>query len=385
MALRVLTDFPGGNGQLLNSKQWDDGVEIEFSAECKRGEPQALWFHFRVEGAQGSRIRCVLSNVSQCFGSIGDWDRNAPVYQVKGGKWKRVTSVKIRENEHLIPEVIFDIETVDPQVEVAFCYPYQTKDLEETLKDQDIWKQAVIGLSQQNHPITRLYNDLGDEHQPKQGIYLLARQHSGETPGSFVLDGILQYLASDAGKRARQEFCWWIVPFSDVDGVMNGYYGKDQSPHDLNRAWQTPFPLRPEVKAIQADMSRWMRRTKPFAMIDLHAPSHEEKGIYFHIPSASENILERSIQFADQFHHALPERLRGKESYFLKKPSEYTSAYAGVNSSHYVVNEIGCMAAAMEISYQGPEDHVFYSIGDYQIIGETLVDALSCTNGFNKF
>jgi len=375
MSLNLSTDFPGGNGHLLGVEHSADGEVIRFAAQSKRGEPQPLWFHFRIQGAQGPRIRCILANAGQCLGDVNGWAANAPVYRTGNGDWQRVGSVHLQENEHLVQEAVFDIFAGSNSVEIAFCYPYQATDLEDTLKSLPVWKSCVIGQSPGDHQLIRLYNDLGDEQRSKPGIYLMARHHSGETPGSLVLDGMLRYLASEQGKKACENICWWINPFSDIDGVLDGSYGKDQAPVDINRAWNTPFPTRAEVKAIMADLSRWMRRCRPLAVIDLHAPSHEESGFYFHLPKAPTPLLEMSKQLADRLHHAVPESLRGNLIHTYDR-LDHTSAQSGVNSIDFVIRELACMGATFEIAYQGPRTGEYYSIEDYHTIGRALVDVL---------
>jgi hypothetical protein len=169
--------------------------------------------------------------------------------------------------------------------EVAFCYPYGPPELESLVQEtDDCWRVDSIGVSQGGRSLLRLSNDYGQiEGARRPGLYLMARQHSGETPGSWVLDGFLRHIAS-LGEAAPLV---WAVPLTNIDGVAQGDYGKDNFPYDLNRAWGQP-PMRHEVLALQSDVGRWAVRCRPGLVLDLHAPgSSETSGIYCYLPDSA--------------------------------------------------------------------------------------------------
>lgn len=54
--------------------------------------------------------------------------------------------------------------------------------------------------------------------------------HPGETPASFVLEGILDFLCQKDCEQARillDNFVFKIVPMLNPDGVFRGYYRLD--------------------------------------------------------------------------------------------------------------------------------------------------------------
>lgn len=72
------------------------------------------------------------------------------------------------------------------------------------------------------------------EHRPfkfdKPTIFLSSRVHPGETPASYVLNGILKFLADEKSiqaKALRKAFVFKIVPMLNPDGVYRGYYRLD--------------------------------------------------------------------------------------------------------------------------------------------------------------
>jgi len=76
----------------------------------------------------------------------------------------------------------------------------------------------------------------------KPVIFISARVHPGETPGSFMLDGFLKaLLAQDRrGYVLRKLFVFKIIPILNPDGVYRGHFRVDQNGNNLNRYYITP-------------------------------------------------------------------------------------------------------------------------------------------------
>lgn len=65
----------------------------------------------------------------------------------------------------------------------------------------------------------------------KKYVYMSARVHPGETPGSHVLNGILKYLLFNIKetevKALLDNFVFIFVPMLNPDGVFRGHYRVD--------------------------------------------------------------------------------------------------------------------------------------------------------------
>jgi murein tripeptide amidase MpaA len=64
----------------------------------------------------------------------------------------------------------------------------------------------------------------------KPTIFISSRVHPGETPASFVLDGIWSVLTdekSEQGQVLREKFVFKVVPMLNPDGVYRGYFRLD--------------------------------------------------------------------------------------------------------------------------------------------------------------
>ena len=86
-------------------------------------------------------------------------------------------------------------------------------------------------------------------------IFITARVHPGETPASFLMNGIIKFLLDKTNifsKILRKFFVFKIVPIINVDGVYRGYYRYDTNSFNMNRHYINPNPkILSEIYAIK--------------------------------------------------------------------------------------------------------------------------------------
>mmetsp|Transcript_8844 Transcript_8844/g.8396 ORF Transcript_8844/g.8396 Transcript_8844/m.8396 type:complete len:89 (-) Transcript_8844:648-914(-) len=65
-----------------------------------------------------------------------------------------------------------------------------------------------------------------EEIAERQAVILSARVHPGESNASFIMEGIIDYLVSDASpaNKLRDMFVFKIIPMLNPDGVIIGNY-----------------------------------------------------------------------------------------------------------------------------------------------------------------
>lgn len=77
-------------------------------------------------------------------------------------------------------------------------------------------------------------------------VLITARVHPGETPSSFVCEGMIRFLMRysifkssehSEAQALRNHFVFKFVPMLNPDGVINGSYRCSLSGNDLNRVW----------------------------------------------------------------------------------------------------------------------------------------------------
>lgn len=367
-----------GNGTIVDL--WSDvstaGLhrEVRFLAE-PRSSPQPLWFHLAAEGLAGCTISFIWANADTSLGDSRRLDRVRPVMRVDGGEWFRCPDVRVEETADGRRELRIDFTGGADRLALALCYPYTVDDLVATLQAAELEPWAVLGATGGGRALPRLRVRAAGE--ATGGVYVLARQHAGETPGSWVLDGMLRALAGRS-----QPLEWWVAPFCDLDGVEEGDYGKDAMPCDFNRAWH-PLPLRPEVLCLQRDLRRFAERHPRRLVVDLHAPGYAEDGLYVFYPRQERPAAQRAAarEVAARLAPLMPEL--PAES--LVRETRYASRFdPDATLANWAWDHLGqTPAISMETSYQSLAG-VPLDIAAYRELGGRLVEAVEWWMGGSR-
>ena len=376
--MRFDTDFPGGNGRLLRAEEKEYGWEIEFLAECKAREPLPLWFYFKLYDLTGTKVRLKLANSSQCLGSQLGWSTNHPVYREDGGAWKRVETVENGFTGRHILETRFEVPLTGDTLEFAFFYPYQLAQMEKTARAcSGAFDTEIIGYSTMGRPMYRYVNTERYFDPQNPDVYITGRQHAGEATGSYEIDGMMRYLASAEGEWALRKINWWFVPMVDIDGVEEGYYGKNQVYNDLNRSWSMGVAKRTELVCIQRQM-KYLKKNGHFRFyLDMHAPAHEERDTYFVVsadwPQDKKDELRRIFERVA----AETEKLGYQPPYFNEQPAgTNTGSQTGWCGDDFTL-ALGVNGCAFECTYQGERNGRNYTEDDYRAFGKCIVKALA--------
>lgn len=84
-------------------------------------------------------------------------------------------------------------------------------------------------------------------------VCIMARIHPGETPASFVCQGLLELLISSSSiaSTLRENVTFKVIPMLNPDGVFLGNYRSTVMGSDLNRSWHIANQwLHPTIKAV---------------------------------------------------------------------------------------------------------------------------------------
>ena len=371
MPTRVRTDVPFGNACDVSVTTSKGLAEVAFAAD-PHGGPEALWFCFRVEtGARPpEQLRLTLKHSENMLG-CGKPAGLRPVVRARDGDWERLGAPEVTELPDGRRLVAWTLDMPKGFVDVAFCYPYGREEVDALVRETGGFYAAdVIGVSQGGRPIVRLSNDPGAPGGTRPGLYLIARQHSGETSGSWVLDGLLRHLAT-LGADAPLV---WSVPLANIDGVEQGDYGKDNFPYDLNRAWDRRRPMRHETLVLQRDIARWKTRCRPMLGLDFHAPGGtEDDGVLMFVPDPL--LFPGLHEETRTWTVPIAEALRDD---YARKPFErvvrYPSRWETPTFARFFCESVGVLGLTLETPYAQVRERVL-TREDYREIGARFADA----------
>lgn len=160
-------------------------------------------------------------------------------------------------------EFLHDNDTVS----MAFAEPYTTSDLKKDLNkiSRGIGRKCIFNREAlcttvggaACEVITLTSTKLSKE--PKKAVIVTARVHPGETVGSWMMKGVLEFLASKncIAQTLLDKYVFKVVPCLNPDGVVQGNYRCSLSGCDLNRKYISPSSvLHPAIYCLKGMIKR---------------------------------------------------------------------------------------------------------------------------------
>ena len=117
-----------------------------------------------------------------------------------------------------------------------------------------------------------------EEIKKRKGVVISARVHPGETVGSWMMHGVIDFLTGDSpeAKTLRDNFIFKIIPMFNPDGVINGNYRCNLAGVDLNRRWKEPLKsLHPTIFAAKRLIKAFGKEKEIELICDLHGHSRK--------------------------------------------------------------------------------------------------------------
>ena len=128
------------------------------------------------------------------------------------------------------------------------------------------------------------------------------RVHPGESNSSYMMQGFIKFLLSDAFEAAelRKRIVFKIVPMINPDGVIIGNYRTSLAGNDLNRKYHTPDKeLHPTVCAMKSLVNKIVNRDgkEIVSFIDMHGHSRKKNVFIYgpHFPLHSDKYYKMRI------------------------------------------------------------------------------------------
>lgn len=291
--------------------------ELHVSPDPKGTRP--LWFYFRgkvrIPGGQTDadpassselrldktgKLRLVLEHYDTLAGA-GEPSECNPLFRVDGQWWARLPRGTPIHTPDGRTSATWLMNAPEQDFEIALCYPYENADLKKlTEKKGGSWRRDVIGLSQGGNPIARLANSHERDPRFSSGLFLVGRERGCDMSAAWVLDGLLQRLAT----AKKNPFLTWAIPLADPDAARSGAW---RSEPDLATQWD-PHSSRPEIHAIQADLKRWKARCKPALGLSICAAELSEvSGITCTLPDPDR--YKEQHQFGLKWANVLKQKL----------------------------------------------------------------------------
>ncbi|KMQ95365.1 cytosolic carboxypeptidase 2-like protein [Lasius niger] len=218
-----------------------------------------------------------------------------------------------------------------------------------------------------------------EEVRRKRGVVITARVHPGETPSSWTMKGIIDFLTGDTNRarELRERFVFKLVPMLNPDGVIVGNNRCSLSGKDLNRQYRTVMrESYPSVWHTKLMIRRLLEECGVAIYCDLHAHSRKHNIFAYGCESKRAGCNGRLSEqvFPLMLHKNAADKFSFENCKFhVEKGKEGTGRVVvwsmGVQNSY-------TMEASMGGSKIGSRCGTHFSIQDYEQIGKAFCETL---------
>lgn len=183
----------------------------------------------------------------------------------------------------------YKFDYTDDTIYFAYCFPYTYSDLMQdlTILESNSFVATIMNRKTLCYSIGGNKCDLltitaagnPDEIKKRKGVVLTARVHPGETVGSWMMKGAIDFLTgrSKEAEILRQAFVFKIIPMLNPDGVVYGNYRCGLAGVDLNRRWKNPNKnLHPTIFASKRLIKSFAKEREITMICDMHGHSRRK-------------------------------------------------------------------------------------------------------------
>lgn len=367
--IKISTQFDAGS---VTVTDLSDPSNIRLNLRPDNASDFAQWFYFRLQGAAYQNCVMHFENASSSAYPDG-WQDYQAVASYDRSNWFRVPSRY--ENG------VFTIEHTPLANSVYYAYfePYSHEQHLNLLGDAQgsgLCQIDDLGSTVQGRDINLL--TIGNQVASDLKVWIIARQHPGETMAEWFIEGLLGRLLDPQDPTARallDRATFYIVPNMNPDGSVLGNLRTNAAGANLNREWLEPTVERsPEVYYVREKM----RETG----VDLFLDIHGDEAIPFvfmagteGVPSYDERIASLETQFKKAFASASPD-FQDEHGYDKDAPGQANLSMA----TAWVGENFRCLAYTLEMPFKDnhnlPDDDFGWNGQRSLRLGEAVLSAV---------
>lgn len=344
MPIKISAQFDAGAIELIRADK-PDAIELNIRKDSHADVLQ--WFYFRLQGARDQACTMRLRNAGQAAFAQG-WDGYRAVASYDRKHWFRVSTT-------------YDGQTLTirhtperDSVYYAYFEPYSWErhlDLLGKVDGCSVGRVEDIGSTPDGRDMNLVV--VGNPAAAKK-VWVIARQHPGETMAEWFVDGMLDALLDPANPIARsvlRHAVFYIVPNMNPDGAVRGNLRTNAAGANLNREWMAPSMERsPEVFAVRNKI----HETGCDLFLDIHG---DESLPYVFVAGCEmlEGFTARQQAdqqaFIDSFLQASPD-FQTRHGYEASKYKEEMLQLA----SKYIGHAFKCISLTLEMPFKDNAD-----------------------------
>lgn len=370
MTLHISSRFDAGNIDVIAA---DDPADIRLAIRRDAHSDFYQWFHFRVQGARQQPLRLRLTNAAGAAYPDG-WDGYQALASHDRQHWFRVPT------RYLDGELVIEHTPATDSVYYAYFAPYSFErhlDLIARCQQSPRCRVETLGRTLDGHDLDLLR--FGDPAEGKRTLWLIARQHPGETMAEWLMEGVLERLCDPDDALAGQlleQAVLYLVPNMNPDGSVRGHLRTNAAGANLNREWHSPSAERsPEVLKVRQRMLA--------TGVDLFLDIHGDEALPYNFvagcegnPGYSPRLATLETQFKDALMRINPD-FQDRYGY----PKDAPGAADPSLATHWVGQQFDCLAFTLEMPFKDnadrPDPQYGWSPARSARLGRSLLDAIA--------
>jgi murein tripeptide amidase MpaA len=379
MSISITSQFDAGAIDVLST---DDPAAIRLRVRPDSHADFAQWFYFRVSGVRDEPLTMTFENAADCAFADG-WRDYRAVASYDRINWFRVPTRydgRVLSIEHT-PD--FDAAYY------AYFEPYSEERHAGFLGAVQQMPHATlteIGRTVQGRPMSLVTLGLSDEAEqpakPKKNVWIIARQHPGETMAEWFVEGLIKRLAGwgdwagdPVARLIFDHAVFHIVPNMNPDGSALGNLRTNAAGANLNREWMEPDAARsPEVLAV--------RNAIHALGCDLFFDIHGDEALPYVFVAGSEMLpgfTEKQAQEQKAFIECFKQASPDFQDVYGYEASKYQTDALKL-ASKYVGNEFGCLSLTLEMPFKDnanlPDERVGWNGERSAALGASMLQAI---------
>ena len=356
-ALHISTQFDSGSIEVVSLQ---DTRNIELRIRPDNASEFAQWFHFCLHGAVGQQVTLRFLNAGTCAYPKG-WEDYRVVASHDRQNWYRIDTE--------FDGTVMTARTTPESNAIYFAYfePYSWEQHLDLLGSAT--QSPHVGLQRLGSTLDG--RDMGllritdaasaTPVEQKKSVWLIARQHPGETMAEWFIEGFLERLldGDDSVSRVLLERCvFHVVPNMNPDGALRGNLRTNAAGANLNREWAAPSLERsPEVFLVRQKMLA--------TGVDLCLDVHGDEALPYNFvvgsegnPGYTERVAGLEDAFKTSWQASCPD-FQDQHNYGRVGPGTANPTLA----TNWVAQQFGCLAMTIEMPFKDNADHPDAAVG----------------------
>jgi len=370
MTIRVNSKFDAGSIEVV-----DIGSKVlQFKIRNDTNSHFAQWFYFQLSGVKDKDLTLQFNDLDKTAYPDGWQDYNM-CFSYDNQNWFRLSTSF--DGKSIMKT---KLSAENDIVYIAYFEPYSYQrhiELISNASNSSLVKHEVLGLTGQGRNIDLLV--VGDSAL-KSKVWIIARQHPGETMAEWFMEGLVQKLLDSQDATSRkllQKHVFYLVPNMNPDGAYLGNLRTNSFGVNLNREWLSPsIEKSPEVYYVREKM----QQVGANMFFDIHG---DEAIPYIFTAGCEENpnftseMQDKHDAFISTFLQIAPDY---QNTHGYEKG--HFSAEMATVGTNWVGGNFKCLAQTLEMPFKDnnnfPDDETEWNGYRSYLLGQNFLTVINC-------